>query len=304
MPNTHSTLTALFSDIADAIRSKAGSSAPIVADAFPSAIAAIPSGGGGDEIWPKIVDRSISQFADTSGAVSKIGDYAFARCRYLTTVNFPSASTIGNYAFYNCERLSSVNFPSASSIDVAAFALCYVLTDVNCPSVTTIGPSAFSGCQRLSTISFPNATVISIAAFQSTALQNIDLPSATTVMGYAFRYCSSLETVTLSKLEILNNYMFDGCISLHTASFPAATSIGNGVFAGCSNLVSLYLLGSSFCSLISKGAFTSTPIGGYSDVAGQYGSVYVRASLYSLYLKTGQAWWNFSSRIVSVEDGA
>lgn len=46
MPNTHSTLTALFSDIADSIRNKAGTSAPIVADAFPAAINAIPTGGG------------------------------------------------------------------------------------------------------------------------------------------------------------------------------------------------------------------------------------------------------------------
>lgn len=45
MPNTHTTLTSLFSDIADSIRAKTGSSADIVADTFPTAIAAIPSGG-------------------------------------------------------------------------------------------------------------------------------------------------------------------------------------------------------------------------------------------------------------------
>ena len=42
MPNTHSTLTSLFSDIADAIRAKDGSSGTIVADNFPTAIANIP----------------------------------------------------------------------------------------------------------------------------------------------------------------------------------------------------------------------------------------------------------------------
>lgn len=45
MPNTHTTLTSLFSDIADSIRAKTGSSADIVADNFPTEIAAIPSGG-------------------------------------------------------------------------------------------------------------------------------------------------------------------------------------------------------------------------------------------------------------------
>lgn len=44
MPNTHTTLTSLFSDIADAIRNKTGSSADIVADNFPTEIDAIPTG--------------------------------------------------------------------------------------------------------------------------------------------------------------------------------------------------------------------------------------------------------------------
>lgn len=47
MPNTHSTLTSLFTDIADAIRAKKGTSDTIIADNFPSEIASIPSGGGG-----------------------------------------------------------------------------------------------------------------------------------------------------------------------------------------------------------------------------------------------------------------
>lgn len=45
MPNTHSTLTGLFSDIADAIREKTGGTDSIVADTFPEAISAIPAGG-------------------------------------------------------------------------------------------------------------------------------------------------------------------------------------------------------------------------------------------------------------------
>lgn len=38
MPNTHETLTSLFSDIADAIRAKTGGTADITADTFPTAI--------------------------------------------------------------------------------------------------------------------------------------------------------------------------------------------------------------------------------------------------------------------------
>lgn len=54
MPNTHSTLSSLFTDIADAIRAKTGSAASIVADNFPTEIANIPSGGGGTLITKSI----------------------------------------------------------------------------------------------------------------------------------------------------------------------------------------------------------------------------------------------------------
>lgn len=47
MPNRHTTLTSLFTDIAGAIRSKTGDSAKIKADDFDTAIEAIPTGGGG-----------------------------------------------------------------------------------------------------------------------------------------------------------------------------------------------------------------------------------------------------------------
>lgn len=51
MPRRHETLTSLFNDIADAIRTKTGDSADIVADDFDEAIEAIPSGGGSDNYF-------------------------------------------------------------------------------------------------------------------------------------------------------------------------------------------------------------------------------------------------------------
>ena len=45
MPNTHETLTSLFSDIANSIRAKTGESGVLVADNFPAEIDAISTGG-------------------------------------------------------------------------------------------------------------------------------------------------------------------------------------------------------------------------------------------------------------------
>ena len=44
MPNTYTTLSSLFTAIANAIRQKTGSQSSIVADDFPAAISNIPTG--------------------------------------------------------------------------------------------------------------------------------------------------------------------------------------------------------------------------------------------------------------------
>lgn len=51
MANEHTTLTSLFTDIADAIRSKTESTAPLVADEFPAAIRALEN----NKVWVGVV---------------------------------------------------------------------------------------------------------------------------------------------------------------------------------------------------------------------------------------------------------
>ena len=61
MPNRHTTLTSLFTDIAGAIRSKTGNTASIKADDFDTAIEAIPTGGGGENTLTKLLDATKSR---------------------------------------------------------------------------------------------------------------------------------------------------------------------------------------------------------------------------------------------------
>lgn len=56
---SYASLAALFSAIASAIRAKTGQSAQIVANDFPDAIAAIPSGGGGGTGLLQPINRNI-----------------------------------------------------------------------------------------------------------------------------------------------------------------------------------------------------------------------------------------------------
>ena len=72
MPNTHSTLTSLFSDIADAIREKTGSSETIVADDFPTAIANIPTSSG--IVTTEVANATGTTLQIISGGGSTISD--------------------------------------------------------------------------------------------------------------------------------------------------------------------------------------------------------------------------------------
>lgn len=72
MPNTHTTLASLFSDIADAIRAKTGGTDDIVADDFPSEISNIPSGGGDITVEPLSVTVNGTYTAPTGKAYSPV----------------------------------------------------------------------------------------------------------------------------------------------------------------------------------------------------------------------------------------
>lgn len=188
MPNTHSTLTALFSDIADSIRSKAGTSTPIIADAFPAAIDAIPTGGG-DSVADGIIDKTISG-AYTNANVSSIGSSAFYSCTSLTAVSFPVCTSIGSYAFGYCISLTTANFPVCTSINNSVFYSCSSLTEASFPVCTSIGTSAFGYCISLTEASFP------VCSF---------------VGSYAFMRCSSLTTVSFPVCTTINNSAFSNC---------------------------------------------------------------------------------------------
>ena len=117
-----SILTSLFSDIASAIRSKTGSSATIVADAFPSAISAIsvgynPSGtltipangiynvasyasvkvstGTNNSLFYSLVGSGNVGSTFTDSTITKLQPNAFA---FTTTTNFnlPNCTELGS----------------------------------------------------------------------------------------------------------------------------------------------------------------------------------------------------------------
>ena len=105
--------------------------------AFPAAVDAIPSGGGGVVI-SGLIDGTTSRDIDLSsmGDTGSIRNYAFYY-HPAKTLTLPSGMTghIGSRAFYQCSALTSLTLPSGmtGSIGTNAFELCSALTSLTLP---------------------------------------------------------------------------------------------------------------------------------------------------------------------------
>jgi uncharacterized repeat protein (TIGR02543 family) len=254
---------------------------------------------GGSENEDAIVGDTMSGYY-VNDRVTKIKRGTFMGCEQLISVSFPVCTTIGRAAFEDCHRLTSINIPVCEIIGSAAFSYCVALTSVNFPVCKTINNAAFNNCNQLKTISFPACESIGTNAFlYCDDLTFVSFPACKTISNSAFYSCSTLTSANFPACTSIDNWAFGNCRVLTSANFPACTSIDDWAFHGCYNLKSLYLTGSSLCTLSNSNAFGYTPIGGYSTSAETYGSIYVPASLLTSY-QTATNWTYFSSRFIGI----
>lgn len=93
--------------------------------------------------------------------VTKIGDYAFAGCNSLKSIQLPNTVTyIGDYAFSSCNSLESIQLPER---------------------VTEMGEHAFMYCRSLKNLKIPEgATYIEFYGWGGNDLESIQFPSTIT----------------------------------------------------------------------------------------------------------------------------
>ena len=190
--------------------------------------------------------------------VTHIGNYAFAQCRYATSIGLPSSLTsIGNYAFQGCNNasLTSITIPAnVTSIGANAFQSCSKLTSITIPAnVTSIGANAFQSCSSLTSVTIPNkVTSIGTQAFYGcSGLMTVSIGSGlTSLEKNVFGGCSGLTTLTIgSSVTTIGESAFYGCSGLTSVTIPnKVETIGDNAFNGCSGLQSL-TIGSSVTSI-------------------------------------------------------
>ena len=148
-----------------------------------------------------------------SSNVKTIGEYAFADCKDLLTIDNwdNSVETIASHAFENCTKMNLTSNNSDS--------------DDNDNKVTSIGGYAFKNCESLNTLSFKHIRTINESTFEN---------------------CKSLEKIDVRIIESIGLNAFKNCEKLTKLDFPNFYSlydlleIGESAFENCTQYKGMY----------------------------------------------------------------
>lgn len=158
---------------------------------LPTAIASIPSGGGGaNNNLSSVLDGTTTELYDED--VSSLKEKAMylydGREAYITSMRFPNVLSIGGYTFSHQKKLASIYLPRLEKLTGAyQFEYCGVLEEIKLPSLKIID----------------NANNWTVGTFdRCSAIKKIDFgDNSNTITGniytLTFRYCSNLEALIL-----------------------------------------------------------------------------------------------------------
>lgn len=155
----------------------------------------------------------------SSFTVLEIADEAFMNNKDIESVSFANAKAIdaiGEFSFAGCTSLKSVNIPSTlDKIGFASFMGCTSLTDINISSnISVINGQVFQNCTSLTEFTVPN--------------------SVGTISDFSFAGCTSLEKVVIPKtVKNISDKAFLNCDKLtifgYTNSYAQTYAEENGI---------------------------------------------------------------------------
>lgn len=161
--------------------------------------------------------------------LTKVGAYAFARCKELRELLLPeSVTTMGEGCFRECESLERLTVPSGvTELPRYMCVWCTGLKEVTLPpSLHKVGRFAFQYCSSLQSVTFPaTLTTLGMNSFAYCfALKEVEVPSSVRQLeAYAFSECTSLRRAKLpGNSAELGELIFDGCRALEVLEEPSA----------------------------------------------------------------------------------
>lgn len=163
--------------VADAIRAKGGTSAPLAyPSGFISEIQAIPSGSAKEE-----QEKTVTVTAN--GTVEITPDAGKTLSKATAIVNVPTSGG-GDSAL--------------PSIIARSISGAYTNSDI-----TEVGAYAFFNCSKLTSVVFPNATIIEGYAFQNCRLlERVDFSQLQSTTAYSFRGDTAMRAIILRNSEV------------------------------------------------------------------------------------------------------
>lgn len=165
---------ATLQSLADAIRSKTGTSLPLSPSEMVDAINGIIIHNNND------LDGLIMRTSEDieSNTATYVANYSFFNNLSVRYVVMPNVESVGEYAFYGCGNLENV---SVGAIRIGAYAFydCDQLLEIIFDdALTEIGVSAFDGCLSLTGVDLSGSSVpvIPASCFANTGITEFRLP--------------------------------------------------------------------------------------------------------------------------------
>lgn len=195
-----------LTSVANAIRTKGGTSAPLSFPAeFVSAIGAISTGGAYD--IDELLDGSITSIVSDVTAVKT----PMNRCGNLQSASFPYAASLPVDMFNGLKFLTSVSVPSVSgAITTSVFRQCERLPLIDLPSgVSSLGITSLYNCYALTALVLRRTAGV-------VTMQNTAVFSGTPLAGYGGTYSGHVYVPS----ALLASYKTDSNWSVLFANYP------------------------------------------------------------------------------------
>lgn len=176
-------------------------------------------------------------------SVTKLDDYAFYKCRYLShVVMSPNVTSIGELVFEDCWSLSNFTIPaSVTSIGDRAFRGCF-FTPEKFKNNSTVTDENFWGIQFAET-ELPNGLLLNGNAIVRCRpyVTEVNIPSTITeILQGAFNHCNLTSIDIPLGVTTIGNDAFNHSKSLTNVTIPASvTTIGMGAFNDCDAITSV-----------------------------------------------------------------